>query len=82
MVTLVVLAALAVAVGLFFAGSKYGAYVKEGSLEYERAMRQIYVKAHTEVSAKLAAVEAELGKIEAEAKVEEQAVVARLKKLL
>ncbi len=54
-----------------YVGYKYGV----------RAKAEV-VAAHTFVSAKLAAVKAEVMKLEAEAKAEEQAVVARIKVLL
>jgi hypothetical protein len=71
-----------VAVGLFFLGCKCGARAKAEAVQAEQGAARFYAKAHSEVSAKLAAVKAEVSKIEAEAKTEEQAVVARLKALL
>jgi len=71
-----------VAVGLLFVGYKFGAIAEAEAARAERAAKQLYVKAHSEVSAKLNAVKAEVSKIEAEAKTEEKAVVARLKALL
>jgi mannose/fructose/N-acetylgalactosamine-specific phosphotransferase system component IID len=66
------------AAGGAFVGYKYGSKVVAD-------LREAYayaVDAHSAVKAKLAAVKAEVEKIEVEAKAEEKAVVARLKALL
>lgn len=70
--------AIAVVAGLAAAG--YVGYVYGKKIEAKTTA--LYKAAHSLVSAKFAAVMAEVAKIEAEAKAEEQAVVARLKKLL
>jgi hypothetical protein len=64
-----------VAASFLFLGYTYGSRAKAEAI-------QVYAKAHSEVSAKLSAVKAEVSKIEAEAKAEEQYVVVRLKALL
>ena len=76
------LVVVAAAAGLLYVGYKYGARAKAEAVSFEQGAKEYYAQAHSRVSAKLSAVKAEVSKIEEEAKVEEKAVVARLKVLL
>jgi len=78
----VALAVVAAAAGLLDIGYMFGARAKAKAVQIEQEAKQLYVKAHSKVSVKLAAVKAEVAKLEAEAKAEEKAVVARIKSLL
>ena len=81
---------IAAAAGLLaFVGYKFGARGKALAVKYEQEGKQLYIEAHSKVSAKLASVKAEVVKAEGELKAKEQgfvtdalALVARLKALL
>ena len=76
------LVGLAVIAASLFVGYKFGARGKAKAVQYEQELKEIYGKAYAKIKANLQAVKAEVAKLESEAKAEEAAAVARLKKLL
>lgn len=68
--------------GAGYVGYRYGRVIESSLTRVYVDAYTYYANAHHQVSDKLAAIKAEVEKIEAEAKAEEKAVVARLKALL
>lgn len=83
MSALLLVSLIAAAAGaLVFVGYKYGAKGKALAVKYEQEGKQIYIQAHSAVSAKLAAVKAEIEGIEKSGYADVTSAIQRIKKLL
>ena len=76
------LVGLAVVAASLFVGYKFGARAKAKAVRYEQDLKEIYARAYNKSRIVWIAINDEVAKLESEAKAEEAAAVARIRKLL